>query len=246
VLALATTAFKGRYRRLGLGVLWAVINPLIQGLLIAAVFRYLVHLDLGFPFALFVLAGVMPWNFFVTALGTGTTSITDSGDIVQRVAVPRMAIPTAALLTNLFHFAFAVVTLLVLCAALAVGRMGQVWMLPAAILLQVGLLGGLTLLLSPLQVRYRDIGPAVGAASLAWFWATPIAYPLFVLHDAPALQAIVRANPMTGVVSLYRAALLHLPLDGWALLASAGWTVALLGVGWVVFSRRERTVADFI
>ncbi|MFN2544485.1 MAG: ABC transporter permease [Actinomycetota bacterium] len=246
VLALATSEFKGRYRRLGLGVLWAVLNPLVQGLLIAVVLHHLARFSLGFPYALFVLAGIMPWNFFVSALTSGTTSILDSADIVQRVAVPRAAVPTASLLTNLFNFGFVLATLVAICAAFAPGRMSQVWLLPVCVALQVGLTYGLVLLISPLHVRYRDLGQLVSAATLAWFWATPVIYPISILHGVPALEALVRANPMTGVTSLYRTAVLHLPVDRWALAASIAWTAATLVAGWIVFARREATVADFI
>jgi ABC-type polysaccharide/polyol phosphate export permease len=214
--------------------------------LIALVIHYLARLSLSSPYALFVLAGIMPWNFFVTALTTGTTSILDSGDIVQRVAVPRAALPTANLMSNLFNFGFVLATLLIICAAFDIGRMSRVWILPAAVVLQVGLVYGLTLLTSALHVRYLDLGQLVMAGALAWFWLTPIVYPISILDGVPALQAAVRANPMTGVISLYRTALLHMPLDGWAVVGSIGWAAAMIAIGWAVFARREATVADFI
>jgi ABC-type polysaccharide/polyol phosphate export permease len=246
VYALATSEFKGRYRRLGLGVLWAVINPLVQALLIAAVLRHLVRFSIGPPYALFVLTGIMPWTFFVSALTSGTSSILDSADIVQRVAVPRAALPTSSLLTNLLNFMFVIATLIVACVAFAVDRMALVWALPAAVALEIALVYGLTLLTSTLHVRYRDLGQLVTAGLLVWFWATPLVYPISILDNSPVLQAVVRANPMTGVLSLYRTSLLHIPLDGVAAAAAAGWTAVLLAVGWVVFSKREATVADFI
>lgn len=248
VSALATSEFKGRYRRLGLGVLWAVINPLVQGTLIAVVFGLLVpgRFSFGFPYALFVLAGIVPWSLFVTALVSGTGSVLDRGSIVDRVALPRRAFPAATLLTNLINSSFMFGTLFLIVAVLAPGRLGGIWLLPGAIVLQTGLIFGVTLLTSILVVRYRDVAQFVTAATTAWFWATPVAYPPSVLTGHRLLEPLVTANPMTGVVSLYRGAFLHLPVDGVAVLASLAWTVVLVMVGWVVFGSKEATIADHL
>lgn len=248
--ALAGSEFKSRYRRLGLGVTWAVLNPLVQSLVIALVFstlRAFGDLD-GVPYVLFLMAGMMPWNFFVSTLTGGTNSLLESRQILQRVAMPRAALPTASLVVNLFNFAFMLGTLLVIVAIGAIERMTQIWMLPLAVALNVGLVYGMTLLTSSLQVRYRDVGQLVGAALLAWFWVTPIVYPITFepLTRHTLVQSVIRANPMTGIVSLYRAALLRFPVDWVAVGWSAGWAAFFLIVGWVVFSRREATVADFL
>ena len=244
--ALASSQFKGRYRRLGLGVAWAVINPIVQAVLIAVVFHYLVRFKLEFPYALLVLTGIMPWNFLVTAIAAGTTSVLDSASIVERVSLPRVALPTATIIVSLLNFAFMLATLLVITAVLAPGRLGWIWLLPPAVAIQVALLYGIVLVTSTLHVRYRDVGQLVQAATLAWFWATPVIYPMSVLGGRPLLEGLARANPMTGVISLYRAAFLHLPIDGWAVIGTLGWTVVFLVAGWRLFLRRESTIADFI
>jgi ABC-type polysaccharide/polyol phosphate export permease len=247
-LTLASSEFKSRYRRLGLGVLWAVINPLVQSIVIAIVFsRLRGDTKLGdIPFVLYVMAGMMPWTFFANTLLGGTSTLTDSGQIIQRVSLPRASLPTATMLVNIYNFAFVLLTLVVMVAIMAWSHMGNAWMLPAVVLVQIGLMYGMILLTSSLQVRYRDVGQLVGAALLVWFWITPIVYPMDFVAGHPLVRAIIRANPLTGIVSAYRFALLDFPLDRVAALWSLGWTAFFLVVGWVVFRSREDTLADFL
>jgi ABC-type polysaccharide/polyol phosphate export permease len=124
----------------------------------------------------------------------------------------------------------------------------QLYLLPVAVLLLLSLAYGIALALATLQVRYRDVDPLLQTAILAWFWVTPIIYPLndprLVAH--PLIQDLIRANPVTGVVGMFRSALVGLPVDAWATISTVGWTVLLLVLGWRVFTRREATVADFL
>ncbi len=250
VRTLASSSFKSRYRRLGLGVMWAVITPLIQGLLIAAVFTILGRADLAgpFPYALYVLTGIMPWQFFVSAMLGGSGSLLEAGQIVQRVRLPRAALPTAVVVANLYNLAFMLGVLLLLVGAFALERMGQLYLLPAAVALLILLPYGIALTFSTLQVRYRDIDPMLQAAVMAWFWVTPIIYPFFFdrLAEHPLVMNLIRANPMTGVVGLFRSAYVGLPVDLWATVSSVAWTAFFLVVGWRVFTRREATVADYL
>lgn len=250
VQTLASSDFKARYRRLGLGVVWAVVTPLVQGLVIAAVFSLLRRGEARypFPFALFVLTGIMPWQFFLSAMLGGSRSLLDAGQIVQRVRLPRAALPTATIAAQLYNLAFMLGVLLLIVAAFAFDRLGRLWLLPAGVLLLVGLSYGIALTFATLQVRFRDVEPLMQAATMVWFWVTPIIYGLheFGLNEHPAVQNLIRANPMTGVVGLFRAAYLGLPVDAWATVSAAAWTLFLLLVGWRVFTRREATVADFL
>lgn len=249
-VVLASSEFKSRYRRLGLGVIWAVLNPLVQSLLIALVFTVGLRglsASVDVPFALFVLTGMMPWSFFAGALTGGTMSLTESGQIVQRVALPKAALPTASLMVAMANYAFVLATLLGIVAVWAFDRLDLVWTLPAVLVVHVALLYGMTLLTSSLQVRYRDVGQLVGAAVLAWFWVTPVIYPLSIVAEGhPLVASLIRANPMTGIVSGYRTALLDLPLDATAAWWSVGWAGFFVLAGWAVFRRREGTVADFL
>jgi len=250
VRTLAASDFKSRYRRLGLGLVWAVVTPLVQGLLIAAVFSILNREQLAgpFPYALYVLTGIMPWQFFTSAMLGGSVALLDAGQIVQRVRLPRAALPTAAVITHLYNLAFMLGVLALIVAAFAAERMGQLYLLPAAIVLLILLPYGIALTFATLQVRYRDVEPFLHAVVMAWFWVTPIIYPFFFepLQAHPLVVNLIRANPMTGVVGLFRSAFLELPVDTWATVSSVVWTVFFLVVGWRVFTRREATVADYL
>jgi ABC-type polysaccharide/polyol phosphate export permease len=250
VHVLAASDFKSRHRRMGLGVVWAAVTPLFQGLVIAVVFSVVGRFDAGipFPFALYVLTGVMPWQFFTAAMMGGTKSLLESGSIVQRVAVPRLALPMATVAANLYNLVFTLVALLAIVAIFAFDRLGQIYLLPIAVTMLIGLALGMALTLCTILVRYRDLDPFLQTVIVAWFWVTPMIYRLDdsrLVHH-PLIQNLIRANPITGMVGMFRAAYVGLPLDLWSTVSTAAWTVFFLVLGWRVFTRREATIADFI
>jgi ABC-type polysaccharide/polyol phosphate export permease len=250
VHVLAASDFKSRHRRFGLGVAWAAVTPLFQGAVIAVVFTAVGRFSeaIPFPYALYVLTGVMPWQFFSAAVVGGSRSVLDNGPIVLSRGMPRAALPTASVLANLYGLVFTLGALLLIVGVVRVDLLVQIYLLPVAVLLLLLLAYGIALALATLQVRFRDVDPLLQTAILAWFWVTPIIYPFNDprLAAHPLIQDLIRVNPVTGVVGMFRSAFVGLPVDAWATISTVGWTVLLLVVGWRVFTRREATVADFL
>ena len=253
---LVITEIRLRYKSPVLGLLWAIGVPLLTSLVLAVVFSRLIPVQVhGVPYFLFLITGVLPWNCLQGTLITATTSIQQNGPMVRRLNFPRQVIPCAVVGAHLINFAFALLVVLALVwgGGAFTGRF--LWVLPLAVLLQMALSMGLALLVSAWQAQYRDIKYLVDVVLVLWFYVTPILYPAEVLMQVGEwTRPGVLLNPMAGIVSLYRVALLGwdqagvlpgigpLELLGWTAAATCGW----LWMGLRVFMRRAPTLADLV
>jgi lipopolysaccharide transport system permease protein len=244
---LAWRDVKVRYKQTVLGAAWAILQPLATMAVFTLVFRRVAELPPNAPpYALFVLAGLVPWFFFANAIASAAQSVVGSQNLVTKVYFPRVIIPFGAIGAGLVDFLVSCVTLLVvmLCYGTLPG-LGILWLpLLAAFLLVAA--AGVGTLLSALTVAYRDFRYVVPFMVQLWLFATPCIY----LDDAAALgprwQALMPLNPAYGLTANFRAAVLGQPLDLYSLATSAAVSVVLLLAGCFYFRRVERSFADVI
>jgi lipopolysaccharide transport system permease protein len=252
---------KVRYKQTVLGATWVVIRPLMTSGVFALIFGGLAGLSAGeTPYALFVFAGMAPWQYFATALQGCGGSLVDNAHILTKVYFPRLAVPLSAILTALVDFAL---TLAVLAVALLAYRqpLGPgVLLLPVFAMLAVGAALGLGLWFAAVNGRYRDAGRALTFAIQLAMWLTPVAYPAAVVRDklgasaltAPAADALFHLymlNPMAVVVSGFRTALLGSEpawAAAWVPWASGALVALWIATGLVYFRRVESTFADVV
>jgi ABC-type polysaccharide/polyol phosphate export permease len=243
--ALVARDFRSRYKQAVLGVLWAVLQPVAGVVLFTAVFGQLAGLpSQGIPYAAFVFSGLLAWNYFNTAVSAASKSIVSEPNLVTKVYFPRMLAPAAALVPPLMDLGIAFVAMVVVMAVTSTWPDWQVVTMP----LWLGLLFVVTLavalLYSALNVRYRDVGQALGLAMQLWFFATPIVYAITAVHGV--VRVALAFNPLTAVVEGFRWALVDgrppVVLD---LLSVASGVVALV-VGIVCFQHMARRFADVI
>ena len=163
-------------------------------------------------YPIFLLCGLLAWNFFSASIMTGTNSIVANGGLVKKMYFPREVLPIATVLANLVNFLLALV---VLFAALIIFRSNfspWLWGLPIVILVQTIFTIGVVLLLSTVQVYYRDTMLVLDVILLAWFFLTPVFYPVTYLPtsfqvfgvavDVQRLSYIL--NPMASLINMYR------------------------------------------
>jgi lipopolysaccharide transport system permease protein len=235
---------KVRYSNSALGVLWSLISPLLMTAVYSAVFSFLQPEGID-KFPVFILAGLLPWNFLTGTLAGATTVITHNAHLINRVYFPREVLPVAHLLSNAVNFAISLALLFVFIVAFqAPVGLTLLW-LPFIILIQAALALGLGLLLAALNVYLRDTQHIVEVGLLAWFFLTPILYPITTIGNA-SLQSLVQVvNPMAGLISAYRAVLYAGTQPDPALLAANGATaLAVLAVGALVFRRLSAGFAE--
>lgn len=244
-LELARRDLTLHWRHTRLGVLWGVLPPLLtMGALDLFLGRIAKPSTPGeHPYSLFLYSALLPWQLIARAGVGGASVFLSNAAALGQIRFPRVVLPLSHAMAGLPDLALGSLVL----AALAVGTGHppglSLLLLPLAVLLAAALAFALTLLLGSIAVVLRDAAPASGFAFQLLFVASPILYAPSALHgDLP--RACLRANPVTGVVGLFRSAWLGTPVDGLDTLVAVGATLALTAVAFVVFRRLEHRLTD--
>lgn len=239
--------FQGRYAGSAFGFLWSFVQPLWQLLLFSFVFSGVLRISpLGERterFWVFLFCGLLPWLAVHEGIVRGATAITDNAHLVKNLRFPAAILVLSAVAGALVHQAISGLVFLGVLAGvgeLAPRNLG--WLL-VALPLQVAITSGIGLLLAGVTVFVRDTTQVVGMALAAWFYFTPVVYPMALVPDA--LRPVIELNPLTGLVGLYRMALLggSAPEPPAQVALLAGATLALLAGG-LLFRRLEPGFAD--
>ncbi|HML18478.1 MAG TPA: ABC transporter permease [Bryobacteraceae bacterium] len=228
--------FKIRYRNMSLGILWSLLNPLVMMGVLTFVFGRVVGGERPQYFPLFVLCGLVPYNFFTGAIMTGTTSIVDNAPLVKRVPVPREVVPVASVLSNCVHLMIQLGLLVGIALAFGI-RPGAQWLwLPVVWALYVAFVCGLALGASAINVFVRDTRYVVESFNLLLFWVVPIFYSFSSIPQKYA--AIYRFNPVAALVLAMRNILLDRTPPPTSLMMNLVLAAALsLAAGFAIFSQ---------
>jgi ABC-type polysaccharide/polyol phosphate export permease len=222
-----------------------VLLPLFQAVVLAIVFSHVARIHVkGINYTVFIFSGMISWTFFSGVLSMGSTAIVDSAGMTAKIYFPRALLPLVSAGSSLYGFAITVLILLGLAVATGVDLGVNTLLLIPAIIIMTLLASAFTLVFSALHVYFRDMRFAVQAMLLAWFYVTPIIYPLSL---AGHLGEFLRVNPVTGVVEMFRAATVGAD-PGWAntLWWTFGWTVGLLVIAMALHRRFNRVFADLL
>ena len=236
---------KVRYKQTLMGVAWVVLQPLLTMLIFTVVFTRFVKLDeRAIPYPLFAYAGLLLWTFFSVSVTSGTNSLISNTSLVTKVYFPRAFIPAAAVGAGLLDLSVGAVPLLALALYYRVHVTWGLLLLPFFVLLGAMLALSVGMISSALTVRYRDLRHALPFLLQLWMFASPVLYPLDLV--TPRWRWAFAANPMTGVLEGFRAALAGTRFD-WSLAAvPAAAAPALVCLAYYVFRRLEDTFADVI
>lgn len=246
---------RARYRNAMMGFLWAILQPVMMMAILTFVFGYMLRgvvasrgLATERSYAVFLLCGLVPWQFLAVALACGTNSLLESQELIKKVHFPREVVPLAAVANCLVNLVIGFATLLVVMVVLEGFSSIGVCILytPFIFAIQFFMVVGLALLLSSMNAHYRDVGYFTDVALAFGFYATPVFYPLPTnLH--PLLQRLYMLNPMAHLVTAYRTALLDNRTPSLEHLAyPAAVAAAVLLVGAYVFRRNAPTFADYL
>ncbi len=236
---------KVRYKQTILGVLWVIIQPLFMMIIYTLVFGRLAAIPSdGIPYPLFAYAGLLPWTFFSNALNNSGNSLVGNSSLITKVYFPRMIIPIAAVGAGLIDFAIAFGLLVLLMLYYGVGFSTNVFMLPILAFLTALLAVGLGMLMSALNVKYRDIRHALPFLLQIWLFATPIIYPASFIPDK--WRWLFRINPLTGIIEGFRSAIFGLPFDFIGLAISIFIIFFILIFAAYTFRQMERGFADIV
>ena len=238
---------KVRYKQTILGALWAILQPLATMCVFSLIFGRLASNPLSsVPYSLFVLAGLVPWLFFSTALATSSQSVVGSQNLVTKIYFPRMLIPMGAVGAALVDFAiaFGMLVVVMLWQGIAPG-----WSFAFVPVFALGLVIaalGVGTFLSALTVAYRDFRYVVPFMVQLWMFATPSIYMQATKQISPRLQYLLPLNPAYGLIANFRQAMVGGELELYSLAVSATVSVLLLLGGCLYFRRVEDDFADII
>jgi lipopolysaccharide transport system permease protein len=245
LLFLTWRDIKIRYKQTLLGATWAVLQPFLTMIVFTVVINHIGRVHTPIPYPLFALSTLALWYYFSNAVNLTSASLVGSSALITKVYFPRISVVLSPILAGLVDFCLAFC--LVGGAMLYYGFAPPVHALlvPLFVVLAGVMALGLGLVLSALNVSYRDIRYAVPFVLQLWLWATPVAYPGGVVPDR--FKLLYTLNPMTGIVEGYRWALLgtdHVRASHLAI--SIGTALVLVLGGALYFSRAERAFADVI
>ena len=236
-----------RYKQTAFGVAWAILQPFFLMVVFTLFFNRLGNASSnGIPYPIFSYAGLLPWTFFSTSVTQSALSLVSNQNLLRKIYFPRLIIPISTVLTSLVDFAVASTLLGGMMVYYGVyPEPLRLLALPFLLLLAVATALGVGLWLSSLNVLYRDIQYVVPFMVQAWLFATPAVY-VGKTFDEP-WGTLLGLNPMQGVVSGFRWALLSSGSPpGPTLAVSGAVTVVILVGGTFFFRRLERTFADVV
>jgi lipopolysaccharide transport system permease protein len=237
---------KVRYKQTIIGAAWAILQPLMTMIIFTVIFGNFANIPSnGLPYSIFAYTALMPWNYFSQAISRGGMSLVGEANLIVKVYFPRLIIPIASVVAPLVDFFLSFLVLIVMIVWFGIVPGWHVLCLPVFLLLALMTGLAVVLWLSPLNVRYRDVGHTIPFLTQFWLYASPVAYPVSLVPEKWRL--LYSLNPMVGVIEGFRWTLLGTEAPAFGVIAvSAVMVIVLLSGGVVFFKRMERSFADVI
>ena len=237
---------KVRYKQTILGASWAVIQPVVNMVVLTIIFGKLANMSTeGIPRPIFTFTALLPWGLFSKALSDAGRSMLSNRSMITKIYFPRLIIPLSSVMSGVVDFAIQFVVLIGMMIFYRFVPTINIWTLPLFLLLSLVTALGFGLWLSALNVLYRDVGYILPFLTQIWLLLTPVAYSASEIPDKWRL--IYALNPMVGVVEGFRWALLGTAsAPGPILIVSSAISFLLLVSGMYYFRRMERTFADMV
>ncbi|MDD5447678.1 MAG: ABC transporter permease [Actinomycetota bacterium] len=250
-----TKELKVKYKSSVLGFLWSFINPLVMLIVFSIVFSIFTRGGDIQWYAVYLMSALLPWNFFVGSLMQATSSVVANAGLVKKIYFPREILPISAVGANLVHFLLQSAVFFVFLLIIGWHFSILVLLFPLVTLLECTFLLGLAFFLSAADVYLRDTQHFVEVLTMAWFWITPIVYPISLVRDAfPDMLKFYLANPMANIALIWQY-IIYNPkhyaphaayISRWGILGTVLVSIALLIGGYIFFVRKERGFAQQI
>lgn len=258
IAALAWKNIAIRYKQSYLGLLWAVIKPIML-MLIFTLVKGFVGIDSGnVPYPILTFAALLPWVFFQESASEGVNSVTSNAALIKKIYFPREVFPLTAMVTKLVELA---ISLFILAGMMIYYRMAPTvfaFWVPALILYTMMVALGISFIGAALNVYYRDIAQVLPVALSLLMYGSPVIYPLSLVQKkliqeqaagewSQCLYDLYTLNPLAGIIDSFQRVLLKgLPPDLDALYPGLFLTLAILPISYIFFKRAENWFADVI
>jgi homopolymeric O-antigen transport system permease protein len=242
---------KVRYKQTIIGFLWVVLQPILITVVFSIFLGFLVRVPSGgIPYPLMVFSGMLPWTFFASSLTGAASSLIGNSALITKVYFPRVLVPAANILGRLVDFSISFLILAVLILYFTFGRdypfqiTKNMLALPVIFLLLVLLTLASGILVSCLNVKYRDIGLALPVLIQLWMFVSPVVYSESLVPGK--WRAIYSLNPLASIIKGFRASLFGMEMPWMGLATASAFTIGLLIVAALAFRHTEKTFADLV
>ena len=234
-----------RYRQTILGAAWAVLQPLTTMLVFTFLFGVVVKIDTGgIPAPIFYFSALLPWLYFAATIANSGNSLVSNGDLIKKVYFPRLILPAAGALVGIADLAIGALILVAMMAYYGVLSWRLILWVPLTALLFIFSLG-VGVILSSVNVKYRDVKHAIPFMVQIWLFLTPVIYPASAIPHK--FRWLIALNPLTGIIEAFRATVApSTPFDASSLWLSVGATILILIVGITYFRRVEGYFTDIV
>lgn len=244
ILNLVVRDLKVKYKGSILGFFWSLLNPLLLLIVYSIAFKYVIRIQVE-NFPLFFIVGFLPWTFLTLSLSMSVNVIVDNRYLIKKVYFPREILPLSVVLFNLVQFLLTFLVLFPVLFLFGIPFGFSLVYLPLIIGLQTLFITGIALILSSLNVYFRDIKHLIEVFLQMWFWLTPVAYPFMLIPDK--VKFLFKLNPMTLFVIAYRDILLEAQLPDITLVGQLClWSSGVLILGYWFFNRYDTRLAEAI
>lgn len=233
---------RGKYKNSILGVLWSFLNPLLQIAVYALVFPLIMKSN-ETNYTVFICCGLIPWNFFASAINRCSFTMVENGNILKKVFFPREILPISVVTSELVNFVISTLIILGFVLGYGLGLTKFVLFYPLILLVQYILLIGISFFVSSITVYLRDLQHFIGVFLQLLFYATPIAYASSVIPDN--FQWIMKYNPMSYIIDAFRDIFYYQQMpDIQALLVVLSIGLGLCIIGYILFSKLQKGFAE--
>jgi len=250
IYSLVARELKARYRGSVLGFFWSFINPLLLLAIYSFIFTTIMpnRAEGLQPYALFLLCGILPWNWFATSLNEAAGSLIAGGNLIKKVLFPAEVLPIVTVLANMVHFflALPIVMIVLLVYRHWPDPAGLVWF-PVVVAVQLVFTIGWALGLAALTVHFRNIRDILTNVLMLWFFSTPIIY-FYNQQEVQPFKWLFNLNPFTHLAISYQEILFfNGPFGHWKWLLALGATsLVVFAVGYWLFDRLRDSFAEVV
>lgn len=250
IRSLARRELVARYKGSVLGIVWAVVTPVVMIAIFTFIFAGIFHARFGtrgtpWDYALYLFCGLLPWTMFQETLQNSSTTIVTHANLVKRVVFPLETLPVAQALASLGNQMFGTLALVVATVIVSRELHATILWLPVLLVPQLVFTLGAAWLVASLGVFLRDIAQGITLVLLAWMYLTPIIYPESIVPER--YRAFINLNPFTALVRSYRRIFLEGLAPDWPSLAYFSAVALVLFVfGYWWFAKSRRNFADVI
>jgi lipopolysaccharide transport system permease protein len=247
IYVLSRREVASRYKQSVIGAFWVILQPLLLAVVFSVFFGLVAKVPSqpGVPYPVFAVSGMVLWLFFSTAMSAGSESTVTNEVLISKVYFPRVIIPITAVIPPAVDFALGFVVVIGAMLVYGVSLQIQVLLMPLLVALTLATALGISLWLSALNVRYRDVHLLIPFLILVGLFVSPIIYPISRIPEH--LQAIYAINPVVGLYEVYRWMLFGTPVSSaLVILIPVAIILALLVGGAAFFQRAQRDFADVI